>query len=67
MSRRVFGLFFAYAGQRFRELRSFPLQHLPLNLPLLEGLPHCRQLSPLSGQAALALLQLLLSVSKHQQ
>lgn len=56
---------FPYASQRFRELGSFSLQHLPLNLPLLVSLPHCRQLSTLGGQAALALLQLLLSVSKH--
>ncbi len=56
---------FTYPSECFRELGSLSLQQLPLNLPLLVSLPHCRQLSTLGWGSTLTLLPLLLSVPKQ--
>lgn len=55
----------SYPSKCFRELGSLSLQQMPLNLPLLVSLPHCRQLSTLSGGSTLTLIPLLLSSAKQ--
>lgn len=56
---------FSYPSKCFGELGSLSLQQLPLNLPLLVSLLHCRQLSTLSGGSILTLIPLLLSEAKQ--